>query len=336
MKMSRRQVVQGVGAVGLGLLAGCGRWPGQGPQSAARLRRIAFLTGGSPASTEVVSAFQEGLRALGWVEGHNLAIEARYTAGRADHLPELAAELVALQVELVATAGTPSTSAVRAVTSTLPIVQVGGAGDLVESGLVATLARPGGNVTGITEMGPELAVKQMEMLKQTVPGLSRMGILRDSGAGGSLAGPGRQREVAAQVLGLVLYDVDVAGPGGVDGAFEIAVRDSVDGLLVRPGAGTLANVGLIAERAIQHGLPTIYDRRVFVIAGGLMAYGPSFLEIGRRGAYYVDRILKGTRPADLPVEQPMRFDFVVNLKTAQALGLTIPHHVLLQATEVIQ
>ena len=334
---TRRQVVQGAQVVGLGLVAGCGRWPGQAQPSSAKMYRIAFLTGGAPSGTsELLSAFRQELQDLGWVEGQHFVMEVRYATGRADRLPELATELVATQVDVIATAGTPSTSAARAATSAIPIVQVGGAGDLVALGLIANFARPEGNVTGVTEMGPEMAAKQLDLLKQALPGASRVGIVRDSSAGSSVAGPGGQREVAAQALGLALHDLDLAGLGGVDGAFEIAIREGVDSLVVVPTSGTLANVGLITERAIQHALPSIYDRRAFVTAGGLMAYGARFSDIGRRGAYFVYRVLKGAKPADLPVEQPMRFDFVINLKTAQALGLSIPQHVLLQATEVIQ
>jgi putative tryptophan/tyrosine transport system substrate-binding protein len=336
MRLTRRQLVQGAGVAGLGLLAGCGRWPGQAAPP-PKVQRIGFLTGGAPnATSELMSAFRQGLQDLGWLEGRHYTMDVRYADGRADRLPEFATELVASQVDVIATAGTPSTSAARAATSAIPIVQVGGAGDLVALGLIVNFARPEANVTGITEMGPQMAAKQLDLFKQAVPGIARVGILRDSSAGSSVAGPGGQREVAAQALGLALHDLDLAGPGGVEGAFEIATKESVDGVVVVRTSGTLANIGLITERATQHGLPSMYDRPAFVTAGGLMAYGPRFSEIGRRGAYYVDRILKGAKPADLPVEQPMRFDFVINVKTAQALGLTIPHHVLLQATEVIQ
>jgi putative ABC transport system substrate-binding protein len=335
MRIGRRRFVQGAGVAGLGLLAGCGRVPWQTAPESPTVRRIAFLPGGaSGTNNELLAAFRQQLQDLGWVEGRNLTIEVRYAAGRTDLLPDVAAELIALNGELIATAGGAPTLAVRAATATLPIVQVGGGGDLVASGLIATFGRPAGNVTGVTDMGAEMVVKRLDVLEQTVPNLSRVGILRDSSIGVSRSGS--RREAAAQILGLDIQELDIAGPGGVDGAFDIAVRDQVNGLVVVPAVGTLANMWMITERTRENRLPAIYDRPGFVAAGGLMAYGPSFPDIGRRGAHFVDRILRGTKPADLPVEQPMRFDFVINLKTAQALGLTIPQHVLLQTTEVIQ
>jgi putative ABC transport system substrate-binding protein len=330
MRKSRRQFVQGVGVVGLALVAGCGRLPGQ---ASPRVARIGFLTpiGFANAYWE---ALGQGLRELGWEEGRNLVIERRSAAEQLDALPGLAAELVRLPVDVIVASGAPAIRPAMAATNTLPIVIVQ-SGDPVGDGFVASLARPGGNVTGVSNLGRQTTEKRMELLKDAIPGLSRVAFLWTPNL------PGREGEFsllggAAEALGLELLAVEFHESSDLHSAFADALRERVGALHVQDSFLTDRLGARIAELALQSRLPTTALRREFALAGGLVGYGPNVPGLYRRAAYYVDRILKGTRPADLPVEQPMVFDLVINLKTAQALGLSIPQHVLLQATEVIQ
>jgi putative ABC transport system substrate-binding protein len=334
-RLSRRQIVQGVGAVGLGLLAGCGRLPFAVPPPATRVHRIGFLSGNPPSgvNTARVLAFRQGMHDLGYVEGQNLVIEQRH-ADRRDQFAARAAELVRLQPEVILVAASQVARSLLAATSTMiPIVSAGvgtGAPDLVAGGLAVSHARPGGTVTGLST--PVLVGKQLQLLQDAVPSLSRVAVLYDP----TIMEFTREPEEAARTLGLQLQVVGATSPEDLEPALAAATRDHADGLFL-PAVGWInANATRIAELALQNRLPSMWAGTDAVGRGGLMAYAPNPTAMFRRAAYYVDRILKGTKPADLPVEQPREFEFIINAKTAQALGVTIPHHVLLQATELIQ
>jgi putative tryptophan/tyrosine transport system substrate-binding protein len=305
--------------------------PFAAPPPAAKVHRIAYLTPGSlnPETTVLASAFRQGLADLGYVEGQNLLIEERYANGN-DQLAEPAAELVRLQPEVIVVTSAQAARAVLAATPTIPIVSAGN-GDLVARGLAASYARPGGTVTGLST--PELAGKRLQLLQEVVPTLSRVAVLSDTT---SLEFSREPYEAAARTLGLQLQWVGTNVREGWEPGFDAVLRDHPDGLVLASGPAIGSHQPRIAELALQSGLPSMWRQSDAVGRGGLMAYGPNRASMFRRAAYYVDRILKGTPPADLPIEQPREFDFVINLRTAQALGLTIPHHVLLQATEVVQ
>jgi putative tryptophan/tyrosine transport system substrate-binding protein len=332
-RLTRRQLVQDAGALGLGLLAGCGRLPWQAP-APPKVPRIGWLSSAVPGPMPFLESFQRGLRDLGYVEGQNLVIEYRYAEGQAERFPGLAAELVRLPVDAIVATGNPAIRAAKDATSSIPIIIINSR-DPVGTSLVATLARPGGNVTGLSMLAPQLAGKRLELLKDTVPGLSYVGILWEG------INPDRQSDfgeiqAAVQALGIRVQFLELQQPDDIERSFEAAARERIDGLIVLPASLISSHEIQVADLAAKNRLPSLYDRRSFVDIGGLMSYGPNQLEQFRRAAYYVDRILQGANPADLPIEQPMRFDFVINLRTAQALGLTIPQHVLLQATEVLQ
>ena len=336
---TRRQLVQGAGAVGLALLAGCGRLPGQA-QPMARVPRIGFLSAGLPsASMDRVEAFRQALRALGYVEGENVVIEYRYAEGKLDRVSELAAELVRLPVDVILAGAPTPTRAAKEATSTMPIVMAYET-DPVGNGFIASLARPGGNITGLSSLAPGISGKQLELLQAIIPGLSRVAVLGTSlpGVYADLALDSRSKEmeIAAGTLGVQLQYSDVRSLEDIEPAFGEARRGHADAAVVLASAILESYRAKVANVAAQHRLPTVYHAREFVEVGGLASYGVSFIDLYRRAAYYVDRILKGAKPADLPVEQPMRFDLAINLQTAESLGLTIPQHVLLQATEVIQ
>jgi putative tryptophan/tyrosine transport system substrate-binding protein len=343
---TRRQVVQGMGAVGLGLLAGCGRWPGQA-QPSPKVPRIGWLSPEeSPpprrsegASQGPVDIFREGLRELGYVEGQNITIEYRYADGSSDALVEHALELARSPVDLLVAFGAPSSFAARQATQTIPIVMLGGPPDPIGSGIISSYAQPGGNVTGLTALPVGLlSGKYFELLKEVSPGLSKMARLYDGGAG-PLASPSAERssDSAAASIGVQVLNLTVHGPDELEHALEVARREGADALQVTGTPLFTSHAKLIAEFALQHRWPAIAPWRVFPAAGLLMSYGAGGLPgLARRAAALVDKILKGARPADLPVEQPMTFDFVINLRTAHILGLTIPPHILYQATEVIQ
>jgi putative tryptophan/tyrosine transport system substrate-binding protein len=331
-RWSRRQLVQGVGAVGLGLLAGCGRWPGQA-QSPARVPRIGILGSGTPEDSQQ-QAFLQGLGEVGYVEGQNILIERRFAGGHPERLPDLAAELVRLPVDAIAATGSTAISAAKNATSTIPIIMTEGA-DPVGLGFVASLARPGGNITGMSHLARSLAGKRLELLRELVPGASRVAVLVDSRSpAANFSWIETQR--AAQTLGVHLDLLEVRDPRDLDVAFETARSERADGLLAVHANFIQNQRARITQLAAESRLPTMYTYRIYVEAGGLAAYGPDVNDLARRSVIHLDKILKGAQPADLPVEQPTRFDFFINTKTAQALGLTIPPHVLLQATEVIQ
>jgi putative ABC transport system substrate-binding protein len=300
------------------------------------VHRIGLLSAGSPLSSRAnVEAFQQGLRDLGYVEGQHLAIEYRYAEGKAERLPELAAELVRLQVEVIVAGGSSAIRAAQHATRTIPIV-MGGTADAVASGFVASLTRPGGNITGLHDLGAEISGKRLELLKETVPHSARIAVLANPAA--SHYEPRMHTlTVAARALGVHLHAVEVRRADELDTAFAAMTREGADALIVLEDTLLLPGLrGRTVDLAAKHRLPAMYDRRQVVEAGGLMAYGPPIPENFRRAATYVDKILKGAKPADLPVEQPIKFELVINLKTAQTLGLTIPPALLFQADEVIR
>jgi putative ABC transport system substrate-binding protein len=282
-----------------------------------------------------LSAFRQGLRELGYVEGQNLVIEYRSADGRAERFPDLATELVRLKVDVIVTRGTSAALGAKHVTETIPIVMAS-SGDPVFAGLVASLARPGGNVTGLhIIVPPELAGKRLQLLKEVMPGLSRVGVFLDSGDIYSRLMM-REIERVAHAIGVQLQSVEVRRPADFERAFEAAILDRVDALITVEGILTVTDLTRIVDFAAMSRLPAIYGLREFVDAGGLMAFGTDLRDLFRRSATYVHRILKGAKPADLPVEPPAKFELVINLKTAKALGLTIPPSLLRRADYVIQ
>ena len=320
--------------VALGALLFALSFPAQA-QQAKKVPRIGYLSALSqPADSYRSEAFRQGLRELGYVEKKNITIEYRYAEGKLDLLPALAAELVRLKVDIIVTQSTLDAYAARQSTSTIPIVMTA-SGDAVGTGLVASLARPGGNITGLTTLSRELSGKRLELLKEAVRGLSRVAVLWNA------ADPDKARDVEetqlqARTLGLELHSLEVRGPNDFDGAFQTATRKRAGGLLTLADSLTIIHQSRIVNLAVKSRLPAMHEQREFVEAGGLMAYGPSVLGLFRRIATYVDKILKGAKPADLPVEQPTQFELVINLKTAKQIGLTIPPELLVRANKVIK
>jgi putative ABC transport system substrate-binding protein len=302
-------------------------------QQTGKVPRIGILSP-SAAYTGRVEAIRQGLRVLGYVEGQNIAIEHRYAKAEAD-LPALAAELVRLDVDLIVTGGSASIRPAKRATMTIPIVMVADNADPVEAGYVASYSQPGGNVTGLTGLSPDVTAKRMEFLKEAVPGMSRVSVLRNP------TSPDRQTlwsetTTAARALGLQLHALDITNAGQLDSLFEAAVRQQAHGLIVIRDPLTNTLRARIIALAAQHRLPAMYASREFVDAGGLMVYGSNVFDLYRRTAVYVDKILKGAKPSELPVERAEKLELVINLKTAKALGLTIPPSVLARADEVIQ
>lgn len=333
-RLRRREFLQGsLALASLGLLSGCTILPPQW-QAPRRVRRIGVLLGGSPGPSPLVDAFRQGLRELGYVEGEGTVIEFRYAEGREERFPELAAELVRLPVDVIVATGGPPALAAQRVTDTIPIVMPT-SGDPVGQGLVASLARPGGNVTGLAGLAQELSGKRLELLKEIVPGAARVAVLWNA-ANPAKALEFKQTQAAAATLGLKLQSLEIRGADDFEAVSQAAGSDRADGLVVFGDSFFLQHRRRIVDFAAQRRLPAIYELKEFVEAGGLMSYGPSLPDLFRRAAGYVDKILKGARPAELPVERAERFDFIINLKTAQSRGLTIPQSVLIQVTEIIQ
>jgi putative ABC transport system substrate-binding protein len=303
-------------------------------QPAKKIPLVGFLVPGSHSSYSArIEAFQQSLRDLGYVEGKNINIEYRYAEGKFDRVPDLAAEMVRLKVDVIVTGDTPAIQAVKKTTSTIPIV-MGNVADAVAAGLVDSLARPGGNITGLTTLAPELDGKRLELVKEMLPKSPRVAFFWDPGI---TAMKIRFNEVqaAARALGITLQSLEVRNPKDLESAFEAATRER-PGALMMPNTIVLTYGKQIVEFAAKNRLPLIYDTSEFIEDGGLMSYGPSFPDLWRRAAVYVDKILKGAKPTDLPVEQPMRFDLVINLKTAKQIGLTVPPNVLVRANRVIK
>jgi len=307
-------------------------------QQPKKVPRIGYLSAFDPAREFTRSeAIRLALRELGYIEGQNIAIEYRYAEGKLDRYPELAAELVRLKVDIIVVAGgTATTLAAKNATKTIPIVMMGLGSDPVEAGLVDSLARPGGNVTGLTLLSRELGGKRLELFKEAVPKVARVAVLYDPTVRDSVLDVKEVLPVAARALGLTIQSWEVRDADGFERVFAALSKQRPDGLYVPAGALMRNNGKRIAGFALKSRLPSVYDDREAVDAGGLMYYGADVAESYRRVAYYVDRILKGAKPADLPVERPMRFEFVINLKTAKQIGLTIPQWTLMKATKVIQ
>ena len=302
-------------------------------QPPGQVYRIGFLST-TPPPAHRWDALLDGLRERGYREGQNLVFERRFSEGNAERFPEFAAEMVRLRVDLIIVTTTPAALAAKHATQTIPIV-IPTAIDPVEAGLVASLARPGGNITGLSILAPELNGKRLELLQAVVPGMTRVAVLWNA-ANPANASAWQETQAAAGALGLLLHSQDVRGSQDLEGAFALMAQAHPNALLVLGDALLAMHRQHIAEFATQQHLPSVFAEKESVVAGGLMSYEPSLPDLYRRAATYVDRILKGTKPADLPVEQPMKFELILNLKTAQALGLTIPPIVLFQADEVIQ
>ena len=302
-------------------------------QQSAKIPRIGVLRAGS-LPDPFVEAFRQGLRDLGYVEGKTILIEYRYAEGKSDRLPNLAADLVRINSDVIVTADTPPTRAAMSATKEIPII-MGNVADPVAAGLVANLARPGGNVTGFSALAPQLDGKRLELLKETLPTVTRVAWVWDPG-NPALTIRLKEMQAAAQALELKLQALEVRTPKELESAFEAAIREHAGALLV-PAVMVSPYRRQIVDFADKKRLPLIYDTREFVEqAGGLMSYGPDFSDLWRRAAAYVDKILKGAKPADLPVEQPTKFELVINLRAAKQIGLTIPPNVLARADRVIK
>ena len=330
---SRRRFLQGSAALaGVSLLSG----RKASAQQTGNVPRIGFLAVGSrDGRAFLIDGFLQGLRERGYVEGKSIVIEYRFSEDRNDRLPALAAELVASKVRLIVASGTPASFAAKHATSTVPIVMGGIAADPVATGLVASLARPGGNITGMSMMSAPLGGKRLELLKRTVPALARVAVFWNppNPAYGPIL---KELEAAAPVLGLKIQRLEVRVPTDFEGAFETAVKQRA-GALIAPGDPLVANrPRMVADIALKYRMPTLMDNKEFVEAGGLLSLGLDLVESYRRAATHVDKILKGANPADLPMEQPTKIELFVNLKTARALGLTIPQLVLYEASRVIE
>jgi putative ABC transport system substrate-binding protein len=304
-------------------------------QQPGRIPRIGYLqVTASSAVAARTEAFRQGLRELGYVDGKNIMIEWRFAEGKADRLPALAAELVRLKVEVIVTSGPTVTRSAKEATVTVPIVMTFD-NDPVANGFVASLARPGGNITGLSTLAPEISGKQVELLKEIVPKLSRVAVL------GTSTNPGnaqalKEIELAARAFTVQLQHLDVRGAKDIETAFRTASKGHADAVLVLAGPVLVINRKQVIDLAVKNRLPATYYRREFVEDGGLMSYGVNFADLDRRAATYVDKILKGAKPADLPVEQPTKFELVINLKAAKQIGLTIPPNVLARADKVIK
>jgi len=308
-----------------------------GAQPAGKVYRIGYISNSppnTPESSRLHEAFRQGLRERGWVEGRNAVIEWRFAEGRMERFPDLAADLVRLKVDLIVTTGGPAARAAKQATTTIPIVAVA-VSDPVGQGFVASLARPGGNVTGLATLFPELAVKRLGLLKEILPGVSRVAVLWNA------ANPGnviilRGVQAAARTLGVTLQSREVRGPDDFEAAFAKMSRERHDALMILDDPLLFQYRASIVDFAAKMRLPTMHPFRESVEAGGLIAYSVNLAELNRRAAEYVDKILKGADPAELPIEQPTEFELVINLKTAKALGLTIPPSLLQRADQVIE
>jgi len=304
-------------------------------QQPTKISRIGFLGATSPfTNTARIEAFRQGLRELGYVEGKNIVIEYRWAEGKTERLPDLAAELVRLKVDIIVTAGPAVIRSAKEATSTIPIVMAFD-NDLVGSGFVASLARPGGNITGLSALFPELSGKRLEILKEAVPRLSRVAVFGTSTQPGT-AQTLKETELAAKAFKLQLQYLDVRDPKDVETTFRAASKKRAQAVLVLSSPVIFSQRTQIADLAVKNRLPVIFPQNEYVEDGGLMTYSTSLTDLDRRAATYVDKILKGRTPADLPVKQPLKFEFIVNLKAAKQIGLTIPPNVLVRADKVIR
>jgi len=320
----------------MGLLVLLVGWAGMADaQQPKKVPRIGYLGTNFPTTNLArYEAFRQGLRELGYVEGKNIVIEWRFAEGKFDRLPALAAELVRLKVDIIVTAGPPATRAAKEATVTIPIVMAQDS-DPVANGFVASLARPGGNITGLATLAPEISGKQLELLKEIVPRLSRVAVLGTSTQPGN-AQSLKETELVAGAFGVQLQYLDVLILKDIETAFRAVSKGRADAVLVLVGAVFSSYRTQVADLAIKNRLPAVYGQPEYVEAGGLMTYGVSLTDLFHRAATYVDKILKGAKPADLPVEQPKKFEFIINLKAAKQIGLTIPPNVLARADKVIK
>jgi putative ABC transport system substrate-binding protein len=309
--------------------------PSAEAQQPKKVPRIAYLSANFPsAMAERTEAFRQGLRELGYVEGKDILIEYRYAEGKFDRVPALAAELVRLKVDIIVTSGASVTRAAKEATTTIAIVMAQDS-DPVGNRFVASLARPGGNITGLSTLSPELSGKGLELLKEIVPKLSRVAVLGTSTRPGNAQNL-KETELASEALGVKIQYLDVLGPKDIETAFRAASKGRADAVLVLGSPVLNSQRAHVVDLAVKNRLPAIYASAEWVEDGGLMSYGPSITDLSRRAATYVDKILKGTKPADLPVEQPKKFEFIINLKAAKQIGLTIPPNVLARADKVVK
>jgi len=310
-------------------------------QQAKKVPRVGFLMSGfapSPAPARPIStveSFRQGLRELGYVEGKNIIVEYRAAEGKFERLPDLAAELVRLKVDVIVTGGTPAIRAAQHATNTIPIVMAI-VGDPIAQGFVASLAHPGGNITGFTNLSPDLSTKRLELLKEVSPKIRRVAVFQNAAQHGPAM---KEVEKAAKFLRVQLQLLEVRGPDDLEMAFAAVTRERAEALMTLPNTSLRMNNRTrirIVEFTLKHRLPSMYEGSEYVETGGLMSYGPDEMANFRLAATYVDKILKGTKPADLPVQQPMRFEFVVNIKAAKQIGLTVPPNLLVRAQKVIK
>jgi putative ABC transport system substrate-binding protein len=309
--------------------------PAADAQQPTKVPRIGVLLFSSPSAISArFEGFRQGLRELGYIEGNNFVIEWRFAEGKRERLPQLAAELVRLKVDIILTGGPTSTRAAKEATATIPIV-MGFDTDPVGSGFVASLARPGWNITGLSSLAPEISGKRLELLKEILPKLSRVAVFGTSTQAGN-AQSRKEMELAAAAFGVQHQYLDILDRKDIETAFREARKGRADGVLWLASPVIIAERKHVADLAVRSRLPAMYANSEFVDAGGLMSYGPNYADLFRRAAVYVDKILKGAKPADLPVEQPTKFELVINLKTAKALRLTIPQSVLIRADRLIQ
>ena len=302
-------------------------------QPQTKIPTVGVLRPGAPPDP-LVEALLLGLRDLGYVEGRNIHLEYRWAEAKLDRLPALATELARLPVDVITTWSTPAALAAKSVTATIPIV-FGGVGDPVRTGLVTSFARPGANVTGLSMLAEELSGKRLELLSETLPRVGRVAMLWNS-TNPSMVFRARETQVAADALAITLQSLGLREVSDFDDAFATMTRQRPDALITLVDPFTTAHRQRIVDFAATHNLPAVYEARQFVDVGGLMSYGPSLAASQRRVAIFIDKILKGTKPADLPIEQPTKFELVINMKTAKALGLTIPQSLLLRADQVIE
>ena len=317
------------------LLGSAAAWPlAARAQAARKLYRVGFLWDSPAVQAHAIEAFRRGLRELSWIEGQNIAIEFRWAEGRPERMREFAEELVRLKVDIIVAPSSIYTEAAKQATSTIPIIFMTHA-EPIGSGHVVSLAQPGGNITGLASMMPETSVKALELLTEAIPGLSRVAVIWDPATPSH--GPGRNAaEVAAAALKLQLQTLGVRAASEYNDAFAAISRNHAEAVLILATPLYIAGASRLAQLAITHKLPSVFTTREFAEAGGLLSYGPDRVDLFRRGAIYVDKVLKGANPADLPVEQASRYQLVINLKTAKALGLTVPATLLALADEVIE
>jgi ABC-type uncharacterized transport system substrate-binding protein len=306
-------------------------------QQAGKIFRIGFLDPSTASGMAgLLEVFRQELRKLGWIEGKNITFDYRFAEQRLERLPELAADLVRLKVDLIVTANTPSALAAKKATTSIPIVMAN-LSDPVGAGLVASLARPGGNVTGLASLSSELITKRLEILKDAIPKLARVGVLRPSGGGAGADLQLKELRPAAVALKLQLEEIETQlDPKGLESAFQTAKQKQVGAIMTIAGPRFFAERKRIVELAVKYRLPAIYSQKEYVDEGGLMSYGADSADQYRKAAYYVDKILKGTKPADLPVQQATKFEFIINLRAAKQIGLTLPPELLARANHVVK